>query len=238
MTDDLSLASIAAAIGDQARSAMLISLMDGRSLTAKELAYVARISPSTASAHLGKLLDLGLIRVMRLGRNRYFRLASPLVGQMLETVSNVAAGTNSRYPRATADSALLQARTCYDHLAGQLGVMLADALQRENYVRLSDDGGEVTARGYEFLSGLGLKIDEAQKTRRIFCKPCLDWTERRPHLAGSLGAALCRHCFDHGWVERVRDTRALEITPEGASKFNQVFGIRIGMAHAHDLSAA
>lgn len=238
MTDDLSLASVAAAIGDPARAAILISLMDGRSRTAKELAYLARISASTASAHLGKMLDLGLIAVTPLGRNRYFRLASPLVGQMLETMSNVAAETRPRYPRAVGNEALRLARTCYDHLAGQIGVLIADSLQERGHVRLSEDGGEVTESGREFFIDLGLDIDQVRHSKRIFCKPCLDWTERRPHIAGSLGAALCRHCFDQGWIERLRDSRALAITPEGRRSLAECFGIALEPTAGASLSAA
>jgi DNA-binding transcriptional ArsR family regulator len=238
MTDDLSLASIAAAIGDPARAAILLALMDGRSRTAKELAYLGRISASTASAHLGKLLDLGLIFVMPLGRNRYFRLASPLVGQMLETMSNVAARTRPRQPRRRGNEALRLARTCYDHLAGRLGVMIADSLEQQGHIRLSDDGGEVTQSGRDFFSKLGLDVDEAKHGKRIFCKPCLDWTERRPHLAGSLGVSLCHHCFERGWVTRSRDSRALHITPEGHKNIAEVFGITLEPMLKASLSAA
>ncbi len=238
MTDDLSLASIAAAIGDPARAAILLALMDGRSRTAKELAYLARISASTASAHLGKLLDLGLIFVMPLGRNRYFRLASPLVGQMLETMSNVAAGSRPRQLRRPGNEALGLARTCYDHLAGRLGVMIADSLQRQGHVRLSDDGGEVTTSGLDFFSKLGLDVDRAKHSKRIFCKPCLDWTERRPHIAGSLGASLCGHCVDRGWVMRSRDSRALHITPEGHKNFAAYFEITLEPVLETSLTAA
>jgi DNA-binding transcriptional ArsR family regulator len=238
MTDHLPLASIAAAIGDPARAAILLALMDGRSRTAKELAYMARISASTASTHLGKLLDLGLLTVIPFGRNRFFRLASPMVGQMLETLSNVAAEMHLRAPRPLGSAALRFARTCYNHLAGQLGVMIADALQAKGHIRFAEDGGEVTDSGRVFFIDLGLDIDRVRHGRRVFCKPCLDWTERRPHLAGSIGAALCRHCFDQGWVERMRDTRALTITPEGRTKLIECFGIALEPAPADSRSAA
>jgi DNA-binding transcriptional ArsR family regulator len=238
MTYDLSLTAVAAAIGDSARAAILIALMDKRSRTAKELAFLARISASTASAHLGKLLDLGLVSVTAQGRNRFFKLASPLVGQMLETMSNVAAEMQPRHPRAAGTESLRLARTCYDHLAGRIGVMIADALQEQGHVRLSDDGGEVTDSGRAFFLRLGLDIDRVRHSRRIFCKPCLDWTERRPHLAGSLGAALCRHCLDQGWVERMRDSRALTITPEGRKNLIECFGIELEPTPADSRSAA
>jgi DNA-binding transcriptional ArsR family regulator len=237
------LASVAAAVADQARAAILLALWDGRSRTAKELAYLARVSASTASGHLAKLVDLGLLAVTPLGRNRYFRLASPLVGQMIEAMANVAADIRPRNPRQHGDPALRLARTCYDHLAGRLGVRLADALQAQGHIRLQDDGGEITGRGRDFFAGLGLRLDQGRpdkripgkrtSSKRIFCKPCLDWTERRPHLAGALGAALCRHCLDHGWVERLRDSRALRVTPEGERQFAELFAVVLDDAVGH-----
>lgn len=238
MTYDLPLSSIAAAIGDPARCAMLVALMDGRSHTAKELAYLARISASTASAHLAKLVDLGLLAVMPLGRNRYFRLASPLVGQMLETMSNVASDIRPRH-RTRGNEALRLARTCYDHLAGRIGVMLCDSLQENGYLHLSDDGGEITDDGRRFFTDLGLDMGRIETGKRVFCKPCLDWTERRPHLAGSLGAALCRHCFDQGWITRLRDTRVLQITPQGRKELRACFGVELdGCAEGKERAVA
>jgi DNA-binding transcriptional ArsR family regulator len=207
---------------------MMMALMDGRALTAKELAYAARISAPTASAHLAKLLDLGLVAVEPQGRNRYYRIASPLVAQMIESIALLTPTSIRRPPIVRATSDLRVARTCYDHVAGLLGVAIADRLQAENHVVIGDGGGMVTARGERFLASLGVTAGEPVGSRRIFCRPCLDWTERRHHLAGALGAAICAHCLDRGWVERRRDSRALRVTPSGERAFAEHFSIDIG----------
>jgi DNA-binding transcriptional ArsR family regulator len=225
MNVDSNLAQVAALIGDPARANMMMAMMDGRALTAKELAYAARISAPTASAHLAKLLDLGLVAVEPQGRNRYYRIASPLVAQMIESVALLAPTNVRKPPVARAAERLRLARTCYDHVAGILGVTIADRLQAENHVVLGDGGGMVTARGERFLASLGLAAVGPVGSRRIFCRPCLDWTERRHHLAGALGAAICAHCLDRGWVERRRDSRALGVTPSGEPAFAEHFGI-------------
>src|SRR5215469_1299593 len=174
------IAEVAALIGDPARTNMLAALMDGRALTASELAHVARVSPQTASGHLGKLAVAELLAMEKQGRHRYYRLASPLVGQMLEGVMAVAGPEPPRSSTWRGGEALRTARTCYDHLAGRLGVALADALLEHGHVALGPDGGEVTETGQQFLDGFGASPAPG---RRVFCRPCLDWSERRPHLA-------------------------------------------------------
>jgi DNA-binding transcriptional ArsR family regulator len=226
MSSETDLAWIASVVGDPARVRILLALMDGRARTAKELAFLARIAPPTASGHLAKLLDGRLVLVEPQGRHRYYRLASALVGQMVETLSVVAAQTAPTDPRLRRiDDALAAARTCYDHLAGRLGVAVADALQANGHVAFGDGSGEVTASGRDFFGGLGLALDDRGGGRRVFCKPCLDWTERRHHLAGAVGAAFCSHCLAAGWVRRERDSRALEVTPEGRAAFSDLLGI-------------
>ncbi|MBK8160153.1 MAG: helix-turn-helix transcriptional regulator [Rhodospirillaceae bacterium] len=230
MTQGSSLAEVTALIGDPARANMLAALMDGRALTASELAYVAGIGASTASAHLAKLQDANLLSVVKQGRHRYFRLASPLVSRMLEGIMTFAAiGSPPRYrPRTTNDMAMRLARTCYDHLAGRLGVALADALVARGHVVLGDDAGELTAAGVLALNGLGIAKDTLQHSpKRVFCRPCLDWSERRPHLAGAIGAALARHCFDNHWIEHIRDSRAVRITAAGRTGLRAAFGIEL-----------
>lgn len=222
------MAEVAALVGDTARAQMLDALVDGRALTAGELAYAARVTPPTASAHLAKLLDGGLVTVIRQGRHRYYRLASASVGRMLESIMLVAAvDSPPRYrPRSARESALRFARSCYDHLAGQLGVAIADALVRREHVRLGEDGGSVTPSGAALLRGLG--IDMAEPARgRVFCRPCLDWTERRPHLAGVLGARLLCRCFELGWIERGRDSRAIKLTPHGRVGLHETMGVEL-----------
>ncbi len=211
---------IAALLGDPARANILSALMDGRALTAKELAFAAHVTPQTTSGHLAQLTDAQLLTMEKQGRHRYFRLASPLVGQMLESVMAVAGALPARTWRG--GEALRTARTCYDHLAGRLGVALADALTDADYLVLSADGGEVTPSGRAFLAAFGAYPADG---KRIFCRACLDWSERRPHIAGRLGAALAGRCLALGWVERRRDTRAVAITPAGQEGFSRQFGI-------------
>lgn len=227
MSDTTRMASVAALLGDPARANILNALMDGRALTAKELAYAARVSPQTTSGHLAKLVEGGLLTGEKQGRHRYFRLASPLVGQMMEAVMAVA-GPDER-PRTTwrGGEALRTARSCYDHLAGRLAVALADALIGRGHVALSSDGGEVTDSGHAFLRDFGA---EPAPGKRVFCRPCLDWSERRPHIAGRLGAALSCRCFELGWVTRQRDSRAVTITAAGREGFAAQFGITLDVA--------
>jgi len=225
MSDITRMAAIAALVGDPARANILTALMDGRALTAKELAFAAHVSPQTTSGHLSRLTEANLLSVEKQGRHRYFRLASPLVGQMLESVMAVAGPEPPRRTTWRGGDALRTARTCYDHLAGRLGVALADSLTHGGYVALSRDGGEVTGRGTAFLADFGA---EPVAGKRVFCRPCLDWSERRPHIAGRLGAALATRCLDLGWIERQRDSRAVTITAAGTLGFSDTFGIDLG----------
>jgi DNA-binding transcriptional ArsR family regulator len=227
MTDGPNIAEVAALVGDPARAKVLIALMDGRALTAKELAFAAGVSPQTASGHLAKLSEGHLLTCIRQGRHRYYRVASPLVARMLESISLVAAieAPPRHRPRSMRDDALRLARTCYDHLAGRLGVAIADALVARGAVILSDDGGEVTTDGAAFLADrLALDLGQIPR-RRAFCRPCLDWSERRLHLAGAVGAALAERCFALGWIERIRDSRAVAITPRGQIALRELFRI-------------
>jgi DNA-binding transcriptional ArsR family regulator len=228
MSEVLDLAAVAALVGDPARANILCALLSDRALTASELAYAAHVSPQTASGHLGKLTVAKLISVVAQGRHRYYRLAGSRVAAMLESIMNVAADAPRGYePRWRHDEALRTARTCYDHFAGRLGVGLADALCERGHVAFSADGGEVTPDGVAFLTGFGLDIADLQRRRRPFCRPCLDWSERRPHLAGTVGAALMRRVFDLDWVKRVRDTRAVAITPLGERGLREVFDLSL-----------
>lgn len=221
------MAEIAALIGDPGRANMLASLMDGRALTATELAYVARVSPQTASGHLGKLTAAGLLSITARGRYRYYRIASPLVGRMLEGILAVAGSAPARYrPASRADDALRTARTCYDHLAGRLGVGLTDTLCARGHLVLAEEAGEVTPQGLAFLADFGIETPDPRR-KRAYCRPCLDWSERRPHLAGAIGAALARRCFELGWVEHAREGRALAITPKGRQGLSDLFDLTI-----------
>ncbi|WP_323010700.1 helix-turn-helix domain-containing protein [Paracoccus sp. (in: a-proteobacteria)] len=223
------IAEVAAAVGEPARAAMLAALMDGRALTATELAEVAAITPQTASGHLARLATAGLIVAEKQGRHRYHRLASAEVARMIESVMLVAGGIAlSRPPRRVGpkDAALRHARTCYDHLAGHLGVSIADALRASGAVEIAGDAAALTETGRARMQALGiLAPDRDMRSTRPVCRPCLDWSERRPHLAGVLGAAICTHALDHGWIRRRAGTRGLEITPAGRIGFRQAFEI-------------
>lgn len=225
MTSNAALAEAAALIGDPTRAAMLATLLDGRALTAGELANAASVTPQTASPHLARLVAAGLLAVVQQGRHRYHRLASTNVARLIEGLMELAAATPRRAvvtgPR---DRALREARTCYDHLAGRLGVAIADALAARGAIELTTDGGAVTDAGAGFLARLGISAHPPDKGR-MFCWPCLDWSERRPHVAGKLGAALCTRCFELGWVRRRAGGRALDITPAGWLGLRQEFGI-------------
>ena len=223
------LTETAALVGEPARTAMLVALMDGRALTSGELARAAGLRPQTASGHLGKMVAARLLAVSQERRHRYYRIESPLVARMLEGIGAVAAiETPARFrPRSMQDDALRFARTCYDHLAGQLGVAIADALVTQGFVVLSDDGGEVTAAGATFLGDFGADLTVKSGSRRVFCRACLDWSERRYHIAGVVGAEIWRRCMELGWVVRQRDTRAVGVTAAGRRGLRDALGVRL-----------
>jgi DNA-binding transcriptional ArsR family regulator len=222
------LVEVAALVGDTARATMLAALMGGQSLTATELAYCASISRSTASGHLTRLVSAGLLVVNRKRRFAYYRIASPLVARMLESIKLVAAiETPPRHrPRSAREDALCFARTCYDHLAGQVGVAMTDALVSRGHVNLNDEGGEVTLAGAKFFDSFGVDLRPPPGSRRMFCQPCLDWSERRYHLKGVVGAGILCRCLELGWFKRQRDSRALQLTSAGRAGFASTFGVR------------
>src|SRR5215471_8639202 len=184
------IAEIAALVGEPARATMLSALLDGRALTAAELAFAARITPQTASTHLAKLTEAGLISAIRDGRHRYFRLASAKVAEMLNGIMAVALENRPRYKSLSRQAReLSDARVCYDHLAGRLSVDLADFFNDREYIIFGDEAAEVTPEGVRFLAEFGIDLTDRQK-RRHLCRSCLDWTERRPHIGGAVGAAI------------------------------------------------
>jgi len=236
------LAEIAALIGDVARANMLSALMDGRALSAGELAFHAGVGAPTTSGHLAKLTEANILAVEKQGRHRYYRLATPAVAEALEALmSLVADGPKRHRPTGPRDEAMRAARTCYDHLAGRLGVAIADRLVARGHVRLADGAGLVTPEGDRFLCDFGIDLNRKSgsaqanafgapvartldKGSRPLCRTCLDWSERRHHLAGRLGAELCRHLLERGWIERIKDSRAIAVTPMGSAGFAEVFG--------------
>ena len=225
MVAGANMVEVAALVGDTARATMLAALMGGQALTGSELAYVARISRPTASEHLMRLVEARLVAVTRQGRFRYYRIASPLVARMLESIIAVAAiEVPPRYqPKSIRDDALRFARTCYDHIAGQLGVAIAEALVARDHVVLEEDGGAVTDGGLLALSAFG--ADLSRRGKRLFCKPCLDWSERRYHIGGLVGAEIWRCCLERGWVKREREGRVITLTRAGRAGLHEVFGV-------------
>ena len=207
---------------------MLSALLDGRALTATELANAARVTPQTASTHLAKLAEAGLVVRIRDGRYRYFRLASPRVAQMLDGIMGVALENRPRYrPLSRQARELSAARICYDHLAGRLSVDLTDSMITREYIAVDDEAAEITLAGTRFLTEFGVDLAASSSRRRQFCRLCIDWTERRPHIAGAVGAALTKRCFDLGWTERMKQGGAVAVTALGKRGFRETFGIDV-----------
>ncbi|MFI7703676.1 ArsR/SmtB family transcription factor [Nonomuraea sp. NPDC049480] len=217
---DADIAPVAALIADPTRAAILTALLDGRALAAGELARIAGVSAATASAHLARLLDGRLVDVVRQGRHRYYRLAGHEVAEVLEVLARISARPPVRSLRQSRQARLLEeARTCYDHLAGRAGVGLLDGLRAGGYYAACD----LTGEGERLLAGLGVDVAAARRSRRRFAPECLDWTERRSHLGGALGAAVTEALFSRGWYRRGTVPRAVILTDEGREGLSKVF---------------
>lgn len=210
------IAALAALVADPVRAQMVMTLMDGRAFTATELAQAGGVSPQTASSHLAKLCDGGLIGVTSQGRHRYYRLGNAQVAQLLETLGIVATSLSGSPPRpGPKDAALRRARICYDHLAGEMGVRLLGDMQQAGWLRGDDDAVALTSRGERALAELRIDVASLRASRRPLCRTCLDWSERRPHLGGSVGAALMQHFLDAKWARRGVQSRAIVFSPDG-----------------------
>ncbi|UIJ74017.1 ArsR family transcriptional regulator [Aurantimonas sp. HBX-1] len=218
-----SIAATAFLMGDPARANMLAALMGGVALTAGELAAHAGVTPQTASGHLARLQDGGLLAVERQGRHRYFRLASPQIAEALEGLMALSSASGPSRVRGPRDAAMRLARSCYDHLAGRLGVAIADALQRQGFIHIDDGIGIVSDEGRRFLSDFGIDVDTFGAGKRPLCRTCLDWSERRAHLAGRLGAAILDRSIALGWLVRVPASRTLRISHAGERGFAGTF---------------
>ncbi|MDE3052778.1 MAG: helix-turn-helix transcriptional regulator [Gemmatimonadota bacterium] len=223
---DAAVSRIAAAIGDPARARMLFTLLDDRARTSTELAHVAGVSPSTASAHLARLRDQRLVRVDAQGKHRYYRLDGARVARALEELSVLAGRPRHAFVPSTPDR-LRGARTCYDHVAGALGVVLHDRFRSLGWLRAAadDSGYQITTKGVEGFGALGVRLDDARAARRRFAFGCLDWSERRSHLGGALGAAFLDLLLRRHWVARHRDDRALEVTALGRRELSSRLGV-------------
>lgn len=227
---DSGVSRVAAAIGEPVRARMLCCLMDGHARTSTELAIVGGVSPSTASVHLQRLKTQRLVRVAAQGKHRYYSLDGPNVARALEELSVLASGAGSKFTPGT-PSRLRAARTCYDHVAGTLGVALHDGLRNLGWLSERAPGGhgeyQVTLGGTKALGALGISVEELQALRRRFAFACLDWSERRPHVGGALGAALLKLALKRKWVLQDLDSRALEVTSFGRREMVRRLGLRI-----------
>jgi DNA-binding transcriptional ArsR family regulator len=221
------IAPVAALLADRARAAMLTALLDGRPLAAGELAKTAGVSAATASSHLGKLLDGGLVSVVKQGRHRYYRLAGAEIAAVIEALSLISPTVQVRSLRQSRQAAALHlARTCYDHLAGRAGAALFEAMIGRGLLEATgdEDAYEVTDKGEERLAGIGVDVSVVRAERRRFAGHCLDWTERRPHLNGALGAAVTTSLIERGWFLRGTSRRSLVLTEKGHGGLADVFG--------------
>ncbi|WP_328367503.1 winged helix-turn-helix domain-containing protein [Streptomyces sp. NBC_00445] len=223
------LARLAGLVADETRAVCLLALLDGRAWTAGELARHAGVAASTLSGHLGRLVAGGLLAEERQGRHRYVRLADPQVAQLLEDLAAQVTPDAAARPRtlreSTAGSAMARGRTCYDHFAGRLGITLTDALTERGLLS-QDTGFALTEAGLRWFDSVGIGLE--RKGRRPLARGCLDWTERRSHLAGVAGAALCRHALDAGWCVRIGSERAVKVTPSGERVLGELLGISAG----------
>ena len=224
---DVGVSQVAAAIAEPARTKMLCSLMDGHARTSTELAAIADVSASTASAHLAKLKELALVRLHIQGRHRYYSLADPRVARALEALMVIGQSAPPTFSSRTPDR-LQFARTCYDHMAGTLAVLMHDRMLEAGWLLLTDDQGyQLSARGEEAFEGLGSEVAELASLRRRFACPCLDWSMRRPHLGGALGAALLKVAMARRWVTQDLDSRALALTAVGRKEISRRFAVEL-----------
>jgi DNA-binding transcriptional ArsR family regulator len=223
MRDGPHIARVASLIGDQARAEILTVLMADRALTATELASHAGITRATASTHLAKLVDARLISMVKQGRHRYFRLADRDVARLLESLMGVAFRTGAvRLASSPREPALRKARICYDHLAGELAVWAFERMVAKRVFVIDPGSFALTASGASWFESRGISVGSLPNPRRVLCRPCLDWGERRHHLAGALGAALLQHCFDLRWARRVANSRVVAFTPHGERELRRM----------------
>ena len=219
------IALVASLLGDPARANMLTALMSGKALTASELASEAGVTPQTASTHLAKLQQGGLVVQRKQGRHRYFQLTGDDIAEVLEGLMGLAARVGHLRTRTgPKDPALRRARVCYDHLAGDFGVRLFDTLQARGLIAMDGEAMEVTEAGRTFATEFGIDLSTLGGTRRPLCKACLDWSNRRNHLAGALGAALLARIYALGWAKREPDSRIVAFSPAGEKAFAEAFG--------------
>lgn len=231
MVSTSNVAEIGSVLGDPARANMMIALLDGRAWTARELADVAGVSPQTASSHLSRLVNARMVRVAKQGRHRYHRIASGEVAQLIEQmhVAGEALALSRGSSTGPRDPAMRELRSCYDHLAGRIAVELGGRLLVGEEARLNRDAGMLLGR-------IGIDLDRLSQGRRVLCRTCLDWSERRPHIAGAVGAAMLSRFSELGWLRRRQKSRALVLTATGEQGLASIFGVRAVRTGASGLS--
>ena len=221
------LSRLARTIGDPSRIRMLTLLMEGRALTAKELAYGAGVEPATASAHLRRLEQDALVTATAQGRHRYFRLASPQVAQLVEALMAMSPPVKPQRAGANADAPIRLARFCYDHLAGRLGTRLTAVLLERGLLCIDGKAFAVTAAGESWFQSFGIDLASLRAGRRQLAHQCLDWSERKDHLAGALGAAMAQRMLELGWITRQKSSRVVSITESGHDGLQRQFGLSL-----------
>lgn len=210
--------SLASLVGEPVRATMLWNLLDGKAFTATELAIGADVSPQSASMHLNKLVKADILTVERQGRHRYYRFSKPEVAYVIEAMANLLPADKMKKEASenvSSMNSIKYCRTCYDHLAGKIGVTITEQLLKKNIVKVSGKGYDVTSKGTKWFNNLGIAIDEVKCEKRVFARQCLDWSERRHHLAGALGAALLNKMLTLGWLRKIKGSRAVIITSKG-----------------------
>lgn len=224
------IASIAGIIGESSRAKMLTALMCGKALTATELAIEANITAQTASSHLSKLVESQLLIVRKQGRHRYFQLKNTNIADLIESLLNIAADAqHQNIQTGPLDSNLRKARVCYDHLAGEVGVLLFNSLLSHGIIEENDNDVILSETGISYFQNLGVDFEIFKKTKRPLCKSCLDWSERRSHLSGSLGQWILEDLLHKGWASQDLDSRVIRFTKSGLTKFYNTYGIPVTM---------
>jgi DNA-binding transcriptional ArsR family regulator len=227
MNVETSLEHVAGLIGDPARAAMLVGLLGGRPLTAGELSMIAGVSAQNASGHLNKLRQANLISIKVQGRHRYYRLANPDVAHALESLAAISSRPRFIGRESPELSQIRISRTCYDHLAGRVATEITAALLREGCLKANDRDFAITSGGKFFLARLGIETAALQNQRRALARRCLDWTERKPHISGALGAALLLRFRELTWIAPIRNSRAVRITAAGQEQIAKQFGLKL-----------
>jgi DNA-binding transcriptional ArsR family regulator len=219
--------SIASLICEPARAKMLWNLLDGRAYTAGELAIVSDLSPAGASNHLARLLDAQIVKVDRQGRHRYFSIASPNVAYVIESMASLASSGANEAKKEVRKNTIRYCRTCYDHLAGYVGVRITEAMESGKLIKKFENGYVLTNKGWGWLSDLGLTKENFPSVRRPLARQCLDWSERRPHLAGQLGSALLEKMMQRKWFRKVAHSRELIVTAQGSKELYSLLKVEV-----------